>query len=117
VHSVHTSLERLQTLILDSIERLAILETSHKFGDLQRHALIDSTEKLSSRLTEVSSALHGYGELNERVKAISARLDAHDVVFAEARGGIRATKIFWSAIWAAVGMMVAGTIAYLKQHG
>jgi len=110
-------MERVQTLILDSIERLAILETSHKFADLQRQSLIESTEKLSGRLGEVSNALHGYGELNERVKAIASRIDAHDVIFAEARGGIRAAKVFWSCFWATVGVAITLTATWLRSHG
>jgi hypothetical protein len=42
------------TLLLDVLERLAIMETSGKLADEQRQGLIFSTNKLSERLGEIA---------------------------------------------------------------
>lgn len=104
---------RLQSLILDVIERLSILETSARFADQQRQSLIDTTAKLNERLEpfrELGASVSGIRAEVEKLKKI---VDSHREYFIEIKGGIKLMKFVWWAVWAAIGSgaTIAITIA------
>jgi hypothetical protein len=112
----------LNSLILDAIERLAIVETSGKFSDLQRAELLTTINRLGDRLGEATLAIRGISELiarvarlEERSAALDARLDAHDLVFAKTEGGLRAIRVVWGVVWSIVGATVALFVEHVKK--
>lgn len=122
--NLRDELGRLQTLVLDALERLAILETSQKFTDAQRVELLGSVTRLSQQIGEVTIGIRDVvtiradlSSIRSEASALRARLDGHDLVLAETRGGIRATRIVWGIIWAVFGAAIAilGTIVKIKS--
>lgn len=105
----------IQTLLLDLLQRTAVLETSTRLSDGQRTELISTITRLGDRLGEVTGAIKTLSRLDEDVQALNERLDKHDELFAEARGGLRVARVFWSVVWGTVGGLIGLIVAWLKS--
>lgn len=109
-------------VLLDAIERLAILETKVQFSDLQRTELLTTTSRLGDRLGEIALGIRGLSELSARVTeleerhhVLDARLDAHDLIFAETKGGLRAARFVWGVLWGIVGASVGALVSWITK--
>jgi hypothetical protein len=109
-----TDFSRLQTLILDAIERLAVLETSGQYADMQRQSLLDSIARLGDRLDHFAKSAGALEVLSTRVDSLTRRIEKLDALVSEIRGGVKVTKVLWSAIWAIVGAAIAVVAAWAK---
>lgn len=85
--------ERSSTsLLLDIVERLATLEQSAKFADMQRQMLIQATDKLNDRLAPFHTLIASVDRLSADVEIVTATVDSHDKTLAEVRAVLRAIK-------------------------
>lgn len=103
------------SLLLDALERLAILETTNRFTELQRGELLATIAKLSGQLGDIAGGIRSVSEILVRLAALEARAHAHDLVFAETKGGVRAAKLAWSVIWALIGASIAVLGLWFKR--
>lgn len=68
------------TLLLDIHERMAILEQSIKFADMQRQMLIETTTKLNDRLEPFRALIDSVNRLASETKEIKQQVQTHDRV-------------------------------------
>jgi len=114
ISQVRSEVTRLQTLVLDTVERLAVLETSARFADQQRQLLIETTGRVSERLGEIITTIKGYEPLARDIGELKQRVSKHDEVIIDAGGQIKGAARIWNLVWAGLGFLVATAMAWLK---
>lgn len=103
------------SLLLDALERVAVLEAVNRFSELQRQELLATTSKLSGQLGEIALGLRGMSDINARVAALEASRHAHDLRVAKTEGGVLVAKLAWGVIWGLLGAGIAIIGIYAKK--